>query len=169
MLFLKHIKIHQYALIIGILIFLLLLSPQATRSDSRGILVLRAQVRPAISVFDVKLLKELSLNEDNEEQYLLSYSLRSNWDDGVELILSDSEGVNLEKVDITTYNAEPNQINSLHDHLGEVIYLYDTAKQQSLHSETQKVFSLKQHPIKELIKRFDEKTGKPNPVESPSK
>ncbi|MEM6965110.1 MAG: hypothetical protein AAF573_10105 [Bacteroidota bacterium] len=75
--------------------------------------------------------------------------------------LPDNQSLNLENPDITIYNAEPNQINTLHEHLGKVVPLYDTSKQQLLESEDEKVKSLKQHPIKELLKRFDEKTGKP--------
>lgn len=75
--------------------------------------------------------------------------------------LVGSEDINIEKVDITTYNAEPNQINTLHEHLGKVIPLYDESKIQSAHSDTEKVLSLKLHPIKELLARFDEKNGEP--------
>ena len=80
--------------------------------------------------------------------------------------LSDIEGVNLAKVKIKTYNAEPNQINSLHEHLGDVVWLYDTNQKQSLQSDAAKVLSLKQHPIKELIKKFDETTGEPKDLKS---
>ena len=75
--------------------------------------------------------------------------------------LIGSQDINFEKVDITSYNAEPNQINTLHEHLGTVIPLYDESKFQSAHSDTEKVLSLKLHPIKELLTRFDEKNGEP--------
>ncbi|MFT6319164.1 MAG: hypothetical protein ACJAT4_000081 [Granulosicoccus sp.] len=75
--------------------------------------------------------------------------------------LVDIQNIDVENVDITSYNAEPNQINTLHEHLGKVILLYDKSKLQSAHSDTEKVLSLKLHPIKELLKRFDEKNGEP--------
>lgn len=75
--------------------------------------------------------------------------------------LIDSEQLNIENADITTYNAEPNQINTLHEHLGKVVPLYDEGQIQSAHSESDKIMSLKQHPINELLKRFDKKSGKP--------
>ena len=75
--------------------------------------------------------------------------------------LVDIQDIDVEKVDITSYNAEPNQINTLHEHLGKVIPLYDESTLQSAHSDTEKVLSLKLHPIKELLKRFDEKNGEP--------
>ncbi len=77
------------------------------------------------------------------------------------LQLVDSEELNIENADITTYNAEPNKINTLHEHLGKVVLLYDENKIQSAHSDSDKIMSLKQHPINELLKRFDEKSGKP--------
>lgn len=77
------------------------------------------------------------------------------------LQLIDNPSVDLGEVDITTYNAEPNQINTLHEHLGKVIPLYDESKLQSAHSDTEKVLSLKLHPIKELLTRFDKKNGEP--------
>ena len=75
--------------------------------------------------------------------------------------LIDIQDIDVENADITSYNAEPNQINTLHEHLGKVIPLYDESKLQSAHSDTEKVLSLKLHPIKELLKRFDEKDGEP--------
>ena len=77
------------------------------------------------------------------------------------LQLIDNQDIDIEKVDITSYNAEPNQINTLHEHLGKVIPLYDKTKLQSAHSDTEKVLSLKMHPIEELLKRFDKKNGEP--------
>ena len=71
--------------------------------------------------------------------------------------LSNALLTDLEKADITTYNAEPNKINTLHEHLGEVIPLYDPSQKQSLKSETDMLMSLKQHPISELLKRLEEK------------
>lgn len=75
--------------------------------------------------------------------------------------LIGNQDVDIDKVDITSYNAEPNQINTLHEHLGKVIPLYDESKLQSAHSDTEKVLSLKLHPIKELLKRFDTENGEP--------
>lgn len=75
--------------------------------------------------------------------------------------LVGSQSFDLEKVDIVTYNAEPNQINTLHEHLGKVIPLYDESEVQSAHSDAEKVLSLQLHPIKELLTRFDEKDGQP--------
>ena len=75
--------------------------------------------------------------------------------------LVGSQEVNLDEVDVVTYNAAPNQINTLHEHLGEVIPLYDIAEAQSFHSDSDKVMSLRQHPIKELLKKFDAETGEP--------
>jgi len=75
--------------------------------------------------------------------------------------LVDSEALNIDGADITSYNAEPNQINTLHEHLGKVVPLYDESKIQSAYSDSDKIMSLRQHPINELLKRFDEKSGKP--------
>jgi len=75
--------------------------------------------------------------------------------------LVDIQDVDFGNVDITSCNAEPNQINTLHENLGKVIPLYDESKLQSAHSDTEKVLSLKLHPIKELQKRFDEENGEP--------
>lgn len=75
--------------------------------------------------------------------------------------LINSESLNIENADITTYNAEPNQINTLHEHLGKVVPLYDENQIQSAHSDSDKILFLKQHPISELLKKFDEETGKP--------
>ena len=68
------------------------------------------------------------------------------------------ENLNLAKADITSYNAAPNKINSLHEHLGTVIPLYDTTETLSAYS-TEELSSLKQHSIKDLLKRFDRESG----------
>jgi len=70
----------------------------------------------------------------------------------------DVENLNLAKADITSYNAAPNKINSLHEHLGTVIPLYDTTEILSAYSK-EEISSLRKHSIKDLLKRFDRESG----------
>ncbi|MDB4442934.1 MAG: hypothetical protein P8M17_03105 [Saprospiraceae bacterium] len=103
------------------------------------------------------VLAELCAVKDNSK----AITFESPGSKPLALQLVDIQYIDIENVDITTYNAEPNQINTLHEHLGKVIPLYDKPKLQSAHSDTEKILSLKLHPIKELLKRFDEKNGEP--------
>jgi hypothetical protein len=103
------------------------------------------------------VLAELCAVKDNSK----AITFESPGSKPLALQLVDIQYIDIENVDITTYNAEPNQINTLHEHLGKVIPLYDEPKLQSAHSDTEKILSLKLHPIKELLKRFDEKNGEP--------
>lgn len=66
-----------------------------------------------------------------------------------------------QQADITIYNAEPNSINTLHEQSGRVIQLYKGKKKKKDYSEDQLIESLQHHSIRELLKRFDPKSGEP--------
>lgn len=72
----------------------------------------------------------------------------------------DYEKFKPEQAKITTYNAEPNRINTLHKHLGKVIPLYKGNKNQAM-TKGNLFENIQQHSIDSLLVRFDTKTGKP--------
>lgn len=65
------------------------------------------------------------------------------------------------KVDITTYNARPNRINTLHQHVGKVIPLYRESKVQKVYSDDLLFENISGHAIDSLLTRFDKRTGNP--------
>lgn len=65
------------------------------------------------------------------------------------------------KANITTYNAEPNSINTLHQHIGKVIPLYKSSKKQNAYSDDTLFENIQRHSIDTLLLRFNPKTGKP--------
>jgi len=64
------------------------------------------------------------------------------------------------KAKITTYNTEPNSINTLHQHIGKVIPLYEESKAQKAYSDDFLFGNISQHSIDTLLLRFDQRTGK---------
>jgi hypothetical protein len=73
----------------------------------------------------------------------------------------DYGSFNSSQVDITTYNAEPNSINTLHQHLGKVVPLYKTKRKLSSYSEDVLIDNLYQHSIDTILIRFNPRTGRP--------
>lgn len=70
---------------------------------------------------------------------------------------------NPNKVNITSYNAEPNTINTLHQHLGEVVPLYkEKQKAQRAYSDDFLFENISRHSIDSLLSRFNPQTGKPS-------
>lgn len=75
--------------------------------------------------------------------------------------LEAEEKLNLKKVDITIYNAEPNSINTLHEQIGTVVPLYKQEKNTNKPGKQELAKALQYHSIKQLLTRFDPKSGKP--------
>ena len=73
----------------------------------------------------------------------------------------EAKKFDIKKADITSYNAAPNQINTLHPHIGKVVPLYKTSKAQKVYSEDYLLENLMLHSIDSLLIRFDKRTGKP--------
>ncbi len=73
----------------------------------------------------------------------------------------DFKSFDPKKADIITYNAEPNRINTLHQHVGKVVPLYKEDKVQKAYSEDNLFENISQHSIDSLLMRFDKRTGKP--------
>lgn len=70
------------------------------------------------------------------------------------------KNVNWKKLDITSYNAEPNKINSVHEHVGTVIPLYDTKQATADLSEINNK-TLDMHSIENILTRFNPNNGLP--------
>jgi lipase (class 3) len=73
----------------------------------------------------------------------------------------DYKSFDSKKADITSYNVEPNQVNTLHQHLGHVIPLYKKSKAQKTYTDDYLLGNISLHSIDSLLQRFDPKTGKP--------
>lgn len=73
----------------------------------------------------------------------------------------DLESFQPGKAKITIYNAEPNKVNTLHDHIGKVVYLYDEKKAIRAVPSDDLLENIQLHSIDSLLVRFDQKTGKP--------
>ena len=74
--------------------------------------------------------------------------------------LFGDQKVNWKKFNITSYNAEPNKINSVHEHVGKVIPLYNTKEVTPDYSEINSR-TLEIHSIEHILTRFNPKNGKP--------
>ena len=68
--------------------------------------------------------------------------------------------VNWKKLNITSYNAEPNKINSVHEHAGKVVPLYNTELTTPDYSELN-ASTLDNHSIENILTRFDTNNGLP--------
>lgn len=73
----------------------------------------------------------------------------------------DYRSFNAKEADITVYNAEPNSINTLHQHIGEVVPLYKSKRKVSAYSEDALLDNLYLHSIDTLLVRFNPRTGQP--------
>ena len=71
-----------------------------------------------------------------------------------------NQKVNWKKFNITSYNAEPNKINSVHEHVGKVIPLYHPKQTTSDFSEINSR-TLEIHSIEHVLTRFNPESGKP--------
>jgi len=74
--------------------------------------------------------------------------------------LFGNQKVNWKKFNITSYNAEPNKINSVHEHVGKVIPLYNPKQITPDYSEINSR-TLEIHSIEHILTRFNPKNGKP--------
>ena len=74
--------------------------------------------------------------------------------------LMENKKVNWKKLNITSYNAEPNKINSVHEHVGKVVPLYNAKQTTSDFSEINSR-TLDLHSIENILTRFNPENGKP--------
>lgn len=73
----------------------------------------------------------------------------------------DYQNFDPRKANITTYNARPNRINTLHQHVGKVVPLYKENRKQKAYSDEYLFENITGHAIDSLLTRFDQRSGKP--------
>ncbi len=76
----------------------------------------------------------------------------------------DHKKFDAKKADVTSYNAEPNRINTLHKHIGKVIPLYKEKEYQKAYEDYSLFENISNHSIDTVLTRFNKRSGKPKKI-----